>query len=148
MINNADDVLGIMKLMKPSWHTTNYIAASDGTVMIPLQPRQTVSLVINCMHPQTESHRLPTGSLDSGTIISTGYTSILNITSRSLDTQLAETRLPMSLIDKCSVSTWSEDSVVNVYAVQERMRAQLYAEPIRGKVNPRNPTLNESLINL
>lgn len=118
--------------LKPTWETTHYVPISSGEVLIPIEPQQSLYLVINCLKPKQESHKLPGGSVDARIALSTDYITILNITSRSREVLKMDMRLAKSIRDQCTVSTRSETKPVHVYPVQQGVRRQLFPSSIRG----------------
>ena len=137
MIKHGGEMVQILSKINPAGETTHYVLETDGGIAIPIQPKQTLSLVINCLHHIQEKHQIPDSSvnIEARPVLSTDYITILDIISNGNEAEKMKIRLSTSLIDQCDVSTWSERKLVHIYPVQQDIRRQLYPESTRGNVS-------------
>ena len=137
MIKHGGEMVQILSKINPAGETTHYVLETDGGIAIPIQPKQTLSLVINCLHHIQEKHQIPDSSvnIEARPVLSTNYITILDIISNGNEAEKVKIRLSTSLIGQCDVSTWSERKLVHIYPVQQDIRRQLYPESTRGNVS-------------
>ena len=137
MVKHGGEIVEILSKISPTGEMTHYVPATDGEISIPIQAKQTLSLVINCLHHIQEKHQIPGSSIniEAKPVLSTDYITILDIISNGNEAEKMRMRLSTSLIEQCDVSTWSERKLVHMYPVQQDIRRQLYPESTRGNVS-------------